>query len=212
MTIKPITSYKAQVAKHVASAKRHMAQAAEDHITACEDLAHIVALGKDGKPTGDVSLCQDFYTKLGGKISPARTATLKAWFVEMSGNQITADKNGWKMKRGWDASKFKLEEAEKTPYWSREGERNPVNLSIAGIVKMIHGLNKKIDKAVSEDRFNGDPDKAKALVSNVINIADAQFKKLTPAETGELEAGADAILSGGNVPDNKSQRPKRNAA
>lgn len=187
MTIETV-KVASQMKRHTAVAKKIEAVTLEIHEMACQDLLHAAT-------HGDVSLCRHLYDALGGQMSSQRTATLKAWFVLMSGNQMTAEKGEWKMKKGWDKSKFQLDTAENTPYWTLAGEKEPTKMSIEQILGFIKGLSKKIDKAVEEDRFNGDPEKAKAIVAAVVDLATERAKRLTAQETGAVSNAADLILS-----------------
>lgn len=187
MTIQ-VVQFKTQVKRHEKHAKATLGLDAERHILACEDLQHAAL-------HGDVSLCKHLFDTLGGAESAQRTATLKAWFVMMSGDQMTADKGEWKLKKGWTVDKFNLDKAENTPYWTLGGEKAPTAMSFEAFLKMLEGFPKRIDKAVSEDRFNGDPDAVKAIVAGVIDFTKERAKKLTKQQTGELSNQADAILA-----------------
>ena len=171
--------------RHVAHAKKTAEVDSERHIIACEDLAHLAK-------HGDVSLCKHLYDTLGGAISAQRTATLKAWFVLMSGNQLTAEKGEWKLKKGWTADKFTLDVAEDKPYWTLGGEKAPANLSLEAFLGTVKGYIKKIDNAVKEDRFQGDAEKVKAIVNSVLMMAEEKAKRLTAQEAGKVVL--DAIL------------------
>lgn len=176
MTIAKVTM-KSQIKKHSALAGRNEKLATDIHVAACEDLQHAAL-------HGDVSLCKDLYDKLGGAMSSARTATLKAWFVLMSGNQMTAEKGEWKLKKGWTADKFTLDKAEATPYWTLAGEIEPKNLSLEQILKIMGGLTKRIDKAVENDKFKGDSVAAKDIVTAVVDFATERAKRLTAQQRG----------------------------
>lgn len=175
MTIEKVT-FKAQVAKHIKIAAAYTKVATDVHLAACEDLLH-------ASIHGDVSLCRDLYDKLGGAVSPARTATLKQWFMSMSGGQMTAEKDTWKLKKGWKPELFLLDQAEASPYWTMGGEVAPKEMSIEAFLKTLAGYAKKIDKAVEEERFTGDPEAAKKLVSQVIDFASARAKLLPAGKT-----------------------------
>lgn len=173
----------------------------EIHVLACQDLLHCAT-------HGDVSLMKHLYDTLGGdKGGPARTATIKQWFVLMSGDQLTAAKGEWKLKKGWKPEGFKLEEAENTPFWTLNPEKEQSKLSLEAILGMLKGFSKRIDSAVEKDTFNGDPDKAKALIAQVVSFADEKAKRLTPQERGEISDTADKILKDGVVTD-KDKTPE----
>lgn len=181
--------------RHTVVAKKYEAVAVEVHVLACEDLMHVV-----GKGQGDVSLCQHLFVTLGGSLngkstSHARVEALKAWFMEMSGNQMTAEGESWKLKKGWDASKFRTpEEMEATPYWVLTAERPPVNLSFAAFMATLKGWIRKIETADEKGQFNGDPEKIKGLVAGVIDFAEERAKKLTAQELGTVSDQADKLL------------------
>jgi hypothetical protein len=181
MTITPITSHKAQVKLHASIAKRYQAIALEVHMAACQDLLH-------AQSCGDVSLCQNLYNALGGKKSYARTATLKEWFRLMSGGQMSAEGDTWKMKKGWSKDKFLMERAEKEAYWTLGGEKDPVPLTLTAILKLITGFTKRIEKAEADHNFQGDPAAAKAILAEIIQIADVRAKKLTAQQLGTVPA------------------------
>ena len=193
-TIKEIASVKDQAARQKKLGVILVQKSLESHTLACEDLFHAAR-------TGDVTLCKHLFDVLGGSekgASAIRTASLKNWFFEMSGQQIVARKEGWGLKKGWAADKFKLELAEKTPYYA-EPEREPKNLSLAQILNSLAGYVRKVDRAVETDTFNGDPEAAKAILSDVISLANERAKRLTKQQTGEISDKADTILKDGEV-------------
>lgn len=178
MTIAKV-NMKSQITKHTKVAKKYETVAMEVHILACEDLQHAML-------HGDVSLCKHLYDALGGQNpSHARTASLKAWFVLMSGEQMTAEKGDWKLKKGWKAENFKLEEAENTPYWSLAAEADPKHLTIEAMLNIMRNFSKRIDKASENGTFDGDASKAKELFSNVVSFAEERAKRLTAQEQGK---------------------------
>lgn len=191
MTIQ-IVSVKNQMKAHLLHAKSTAKLDLERHILACEDLLHCAT-------HGDVSLCKHLYDVLGGEKSAQRSATLKQWFVLMSGNQMTAEKGEWKMKKGWTKDKFTLDVAEEQPYWTLGGEKAPVNLSFEAIMAILKGFGKKIDNAVKNDTFNGDSVAVKSIIDGVVNFAEERAKRLTAQQLGTVSNQADAILKEGEV-------------
>lgn len=191
MTIAKVT-VKSQMAKHVKLGQANERLGLDIHVAACEDLLHAAT-------HGDVSLCQHLYESLGGKgTSAARTASLKAWFVTMSGKQITAEKGTWKLVPKWTKEKFLMERAETEPYFI-DGEKELPVLSLDKILGMLAGYVKKVDKAVEADRFNGDAEATKAILSGVVDFATERAKRLTAIQTGAVTNQADKIIKEGVV-------------
>lgn len=162
------------------------------HEAAVASLAHC-------RDHGDVSLCQYGYEQLGGKNSSTRTNILKVWFARYSGNQMTAEGGTWKMKKPWDPSKFDLEGATQNPYWTLEPQKDIKEMSWETILGSIKGYLKKVDKAASEDKFSGNPDAVKALLTNVIDYADGRAKLLSAQDLGKIKAAqaATSIIENG---------------
>jgi hypothetical protein len=187
---------KQQFKNHDKVAAVRAASALLIHQYACEALLHVITLGTDGKPFGDVSACFHLYTALGGKDpSSDRTGTLKSWFKEMSGDQMTAEKGVWKMKKGWSIDKFQMELAEKTPYYSRTSDPEAKAYSLSEIMKFLNGIPKRIQKAQEKDKFQGDAAKITALVVDMTQYLTEKAKRLSAQESGVLEAQADKILA-----------------
>lgn len=191
-----VVQFKAQLKRHLSVAKKYQDAALEVHMLACEDLVH-------ARTHGDVTLCQHLFTTLGGALkgksyAHTRVEALKAWFVAMSGNQMTADGDTWKMKAGWTAEKFAEEEDMlKSPYWTLTAEKKPDNMSWETILKLLQSLPGRIDRAVTQDKFNGDPEKIKGIITGVVSFAEEKAKRLSAKDLGTLEDKADKVLKAG---------------
>lgn len=184
----------AQKALHMELGKQSAELGVRIHEAACQDLLHCYI-------HGDTSLCQDLYVRLGGGTeagSPARTASLKAWFVEMSGNQMTADKGQWKMKKGWSKDKFDLAKAEVTPYYV-EPEKEAKKISWYTFFKLLQGFEGKVDKADAEGNFNGNAAAVKTILADIVDLAEKRAARLTAQDKGKVLNQADAILKTNTV-------------
>lgn len=150
--------------------------AAALHVHMCETLLH-------AQKHGDVSLCQAIFDDLGGDKSPHRTASIKVWFGKMG--PITAKAGVWKLKENWKPEQFKIAEAEKTPLVDAVGgERKPIDFTLAGWIASLASAPKRVDSALEEHRFKGDPTATKQAMAEIIDFSKATLAKRTPQESG----------------------------
>lgn len=149
------------------------------HTHMCECLLH-------ASKHGDVTLAEKLYKELP---DGQRKESIKLWFGKMG--PITARQGVWSLKKDWKPEMFKLEEAEKSPFWVEFGsERAPQVFSVASLINMLKNAPKRIEKAIKEqqedgkEHFAGDVEASKDFISNLINFADEQAKKLKPQDLG----------------------------
>lgn len=141
---------------------------------------------------GQVGPCELLFKEIGGN---HRTESMKSWFIALSGNQIVVRKDKpWGLKKGWKADAFKLDEARVTTMEMLLGKEpsTPKPLTLAQIVSILNGLKPRIEKAVKDNRFEGDVTLAKTFCDNVVKFATKEQAKLT--------------LNGDNVPEQPKPR------
>lgn len=149
---------------------------------------------------GDVTLCERLYKSLGGvdkgrAAAAIRIEALKSWFAKHG--PITARNGKWQIKEGteWkDEKNWTLQEACDRPFWEDMGEERVQPFSVMNILTLLTGMPKRIDNAVEKGSFQGDAVAAKTYAANVLSFAEAEAKRLTPAQRGEHDKTADAIL------------------
>lgn len=159
---------------------------------------------------GDVTLCKRLYIDLGGTqdgkaaAAAVRIEALKTWFGKYG--PITAVRGEWKIKNDvdWrDATMWNLEGAVQRPFWEDMGAERVQEVNLETLMNMIKGLSKRIDKAVEEGRFKGDPVKAKAWADNVVSLAEESAKRITPADRGAKDKNLDVIKNAVEKSDNR---------
>lgn len=147
---------------------------------------------------GDVTKCERLYMGLGGvakgrAAAAVRVEALKSWFGKHG--PITARNGKWQIKEGkdWrDPYLWTLEEAVKSPFWEDMGaEARPVMFD--NLWNLLKGLPKRIDKAVEEGTFKGDPVKVKEWANNVVSFAERQAQTLTPNDKGEQDVALETV-------------------
>lgn len=149
---------------------------------------------------GDVTLCKRLYIDLGGSLdgkaaaAAVRIEALKTWFAKHG--PITAVRGEWKIKNDVDwrePENWTLEAAVQRPFWEDMGAERVQEVTLETLMNMIKGLSKRIDKAVEENRFKGDPKAAKDWADNIVDFSAKAAQKMTPAQRGDKDANLEII-------------------
>lgn len=162
---------------------------------------------------GDVTKCERLYMGLGGvakgrAAAAVRVEALKSWFAKHG--PVTARNGKWQIKEGkdWrDASLWTLEDALKSPFWEDMGaEARPMGFD--NLWNLLKGLPKRVDKAVEEGTFKGDPVKVKEWANNVVSFAEKQAASLSPEAKGETDLTQEVIREAASTSTEKKARSK----
>ena len=132
---------------------------------------------------GDVTLMQRLYQSLpnpgnkakgvkgtGGYLVQGLTTWLRMY------TPIRASAPDWKLKDKRTDADWKIQEAIEHPFWTLAEVSDAANKAAkwteATLIQRIKSLMTQLEDRVSKGEFEGDPEHAKALMSNVIQAAD----------------------------------------
>ena len=169
----------AQIGKMVDTAITHTVKGDTlTHEAAVQALGHAARLDDKGVQIGDITLFERLLNGLGKSV---RVQGLKVWAQTYSPVAWNGDgKIGLLKAKDKRYKPFDMEAALANPFWTLaeadETTRKP--LTIEAMLKVIHGMGKRLDKAVNENQFEGDVDKAKAFVTSIESFADGLVTKL----------------------------------
>lgn len=92
---------------------------------------------------------------------------------------------------------FNVEDADETPFWDLAPEPPVKPFNLAELLKLIEGLDKRIDRAVDKGTFEGDEDEARELVARVQRAADSNEVVVADAGTSDDDnaEAADAVAA-----------------
>ena len=162
----------AQIGKMVDTAITHTVKGdALIHEAAVQCIAH-------AEKHGDVTLLDRLVTGVGKSV---RVQGLKVWAQEFTPIRWNGDGKVGLLKKGQNGFKpFDVPKAMETPFWalSAADERTAKPLTIEAMLKVVHGMKGRLEKAVKEGNFEGDTAKATAFVTSIESFADGLVTKL----------------------------------
>lgn len=162
----------AQIGKMVDTAITHTVKGdALIHEAAVQCIAH-------AEKHGDVTLLDRLIKGVGKSV---RVEGLKVWTAEFTPIRWNGDGKVGMLKKGQNGYKpFDIAKAEATPFWalSAADERTAKPLTIEAMLRVVHGMKGRLEKAVKEGNFEGDRGKAEAFVNSIEAFADGLVTKL----------------------------------
>lgn len=147
------------------------------HEAAVQALGHAARLGSDGVQIGDITLFERLLSGLGKTV---RVEGLRVWAQMYSPVTWNGDgKIGLLKSTDKRYKPFDTEAALANPFWTLkeadEMTRKP--LDTTALLKIIHGLKGKVEKAAADGRFEGDSAQALVLVESIGAYADGLVAK-----------------------------------
>ena len=162
----------AQIGKMVDTAIKHTLKGdALIHEAAVQCIAH-------AEKHGDVTLLDRLIKGVGRSI---RVEGLKVWTAEFTPIRWNGDGKVGMLKKGQKGFvPFDIPKAETTPFWALAAadERTARPLTIEAMLRVVHGMKGRLEKAVKEGNFEGDKAKATAFVTSIESFADGLVTKL----------------------------------
>jgi hypothetical protein len=156
-----------------------MIDAAIEHTVKGDGIIHDAAVQCLGHASvhGDCTLLDRLIKGVGKSV---RVEGLKVWAGEFSPIRWNGDGKVGILKVGQKGfTSYQVEKANLTPFWTLAAadERTARPMTIDQVLKVIHGLKGRIEKAKTEGRFDGDPEAAMGLVEAVATFTDGYVAK-----------------------------------
>lgn len=170
-----MTAFVLKTAKQIGT----MVDTAIKHTVTGDQLIHDAAVQTmaHAERHGDCTLADRLVKGLGRSI---RVQGLRVWYAENSPIRWNGDNKVGMLKTTDRTYKpFNIDQANAVPFYALGAaeERTAKPLDTMAILKLIHGLKGRVEKAVTDGRFEGDSAKALGLVEAVGAYADGLVAK-----------------------------------